>query len=610
VKDLLETSLREIADSKPGELSGARYMALARQLSDVESDLAPIRLVMLSTFTTDLLSPFLKVEGARYGLAIEVYGGGFGQLEQALLGRDDWAATGDEHAALVVSIRLEDLDPDVAFRFYAGEDSFSDLAEHALERLENTVRIFRERCSGPVLVANFATPEYQPLSVFEAGQRKSLAWRVNDLNAALLDRLASHTDVHVWDYAGLVSSSGSANWTDPRLWALARTAVSAKNQPRLAAHLMRTLRALVFPGAKCLVLDLDNTLWGGVVGDDGIDGIQLGDDFPGSAFKNFQRAVRGIRDRGILLAVCSRNDPEVVSAVFRQHPEMVLNESDFSSVRVGWGPKSDALREIAAELNIGVDSLVFFDDNPVERAEVRHNLPEVHVVDVPTDPVLYVRSLARIAAFDTPSITSEDRGRARSYESRKKRRQAHARAGNMDDFLSSLEMQALIGPYDAIQAPRIAQLLGKTNQYNVTTHRHSRTDLETMASRDDTEIYWLRLADRYGDMGLIAVAIVQFSGNDATVESFVLSCRAANRGVEAVLIGHLAARATERGCSALIGVYVPTDRNGVVADLYSRLGFTPDSEDEGRFRLGVETVKIDIPDHLEVEVTEHREVIA
>jgi FkbH-like protein len=575
-------------------------MTLARELSASAGGLQPMRLVLLASFTTSLFDAFLKVEAARYGFDLSVHHGGFGQFEQALL-QEDWMPEDDRPIALAIAMRLEDLDPDLAFRFYRpGRLPFDALSADVLQRIENTVRLFHDKARGPALVANFAPPEFRPLSVFEANSPDSLTNSILELNRGLLQRLDQFGDAFVWDYAGLVSSSGARSWTDARMWSLAKTAVAPANQPAFAAHLMRTMQGVMFPAAKCLVLDLDNTLWGGAVGDDGAGGIVVGDDYPGSAFKLFQRAILGLKDRGIILALCSKNDPEVVQEVFEKHPDMLLRSEDIAAQRINWLPKSDNIREIAEELNIGLDSLVFFDDNPVERAEVRTNLPEVIVVEVPTDPVLYVEALYAVADFDVPVLTQEDRGRAASYQAERLRQSSEQQAGSLDDFLESLDMRVEFGTLDATSSLRIAQLVAKTNQFNLTTRRRSQDEIEAIAAREDADVYWLRLTDRYADMGLIAVAIVIGQGEDLLIDSLILSCRAANRGIEQAMLAFISEEARKRGYARLVGEYVPTERNHVVSELYPQMRFNLKKESDGAsvYSLELASEKIEFPKSL------------
>jgi FkbH-like protein len=281
---------------------------------------------------------------------------------------------------------------------------------------------------------------------------------------------------------------------------------------------------------------------------------------------------------------------------------MLVRREDFAAVRVNWRPKSENLKEIAQELNIGLDSLVFFDDNPVERAEVRDRVPEVLVVEVPRDPALYVDTLSEIPHFDMTALTAEDRIRARSYQQQVERKISEQGSASLEDFLVSLEMVAEIGPLDGTTAQRIGQLVGKTNQFNLTTRRHTQAELEALAASDDAEVHWVRLKDRYGDMGLIAVGVLLRQGRDAVVDSLVLSCRAANRGIEQTLLSFLTRRARALGCDVLVGEYLPTERNHVVEDLYPRLGFEPCPEGGAgaRYRLDLSRATVETPDFMVV----------
>jgi FkbH-like protein len=595
--------LSRIRSVQPGRHSLAEYQGLAREVSTSAADLDAVRVVLLASYTTSVLDAFVRVEGARHGLRLDVHHGAFGQFEQELLG-DAWRASEGVREVLVLAMRLEDLDSDLPHRFYSNQGAFNELAAEVLDRIDALIGIFCTRSQGPVLVASFAPPEPRPLGVFDANDPRSLTRGVEDLNRALLERVQRHPGCHVWDYAGLVGSVGAAGWTDPRLWALGRIPIAARHQPFFGAHLARTLRAALHPSAKCLVVDLDGVLWGGVIGDDGVTGIVLGDDHPGLAFKEFQRAILGLRDRGILLAICSKNDEEVARQAIAEHPEMLASLDDFAAMRINWNAKSDNLREIAEELSIGLDSLVFFDDNPFERGEVAVAAPAVHVVAVPADPVEYVRALADVALFDVTALTEEDRARAASYHTEKARKQEGTGSGSLQDFLASLEMEASIGSLTPLTSQRIAQLVAKTNQFNLTTRRQSQAELEAAARAGDQAVHWVRLRDRHGDMGLIAVAVVRFEGDDAVLHNLVLSCRAANRGVEQTLLAHVAGVARARGAGCLVGEYLPTPRNHVVAGLYPRLGFVPESAPgEGtRFRLDLGRQTIDTPDYVLVRV--------
>jgi FkbH-like protein len=558
------------------ELKPADYRRIARDVRAAASipGTTPVKLAVLSSFTADFMEPYVVVEALRRGYKAALTFGAFGQFEQELENADSgiWAFEPD---ALLLAMRPEDVDVEAVERFSATAGArFASLAETMLERLVTCAKQARTRMRGPILVANFATPAFVPLGPFDASTVDSLTHAYALLNKRLAERLAEIAGAVVWDYAGLVRSRGTAGWTDPRLWVLARAPVAAEHQPALAAHLARTLVGTLRPASKCLVLDLDNTIWGGVIGDDGPGGIQLGDDYPGSVYKQFQRAALSLMDRGVLLAVCSKNDHDVVEQTFRTHPEMVLKWDDMSCVRANWRSKSENLREIAKELNIGIDSLVLFDDNPVERAEVRAGAPEVGVVEVPTDPLKYVQALHDCGFFDQAASSAEDRGRAAMYRQERERKAMEAEAGTPEDFLRSLAMEAEVNVADEHTLGRITQLIGKTNQFNLTTRRHTAADVAAMASSPDHVVAWLRVRDKFGDQGLICVGVVRKEGTNADIDTFLMSCRVMNRRVEHAFMSFLLERARAMGCTTATGDYLPTKKNSMVKDFYPEMGFT------------------------------------
>lgn len=555
------------------ELKPAAYAGLARRIRAGELPaLRPLRVALLASHTLGFLEPYLVVEGARAGFLIECYFGPFGQFEQEVLDPASglWAFKPD---VLVMNLQPTDADPDLAARFYAAGGDAPTRLTRVVQRLAECARQFRSRSAAPILVANLAPVRHAPLGPFDTNTTGSFSALLSRANEELPGALHAVPDAVVWDYHGLVTECGLANWTDPRLVALARIPVAAACHPPLATHLVRAIRAIKGRPAKCLVLDLDNTIWGGVIGDDGLAGIQLGDDFPGSAFKALQRAALGLRDRGILLAIVSKNNQEVVDEAFATHPEMLIRPADVAAWRVNWNPKSGNIRAIAEELNIGADALVFFDDNPVERAEVLANAPEVRVIDVPIDPLAYVGALLDSGHFDVTGLSDEDRRRGDLYREDKLRQELETTAASPEDFLRNLEMIAEVGRADQRTLGRITQLLGKTNQFNLTTRRHSGAELEAMTRDPNTVVAWLRLTDRFGDQGLVGVGIVRTAGETATIDTFLMSCRVMNRQVEHALTAYLVEGARRAGARRVIGEYIPTAKNKMVARLYDDLGF-------------------------------------
>lgn len=565
--------------SGPFVLKPAEYIALARQASCAPSGALPphrrIRLAFLSNLTLHFLDPYLKVEGLRRGLLPDNYFGPFGQFEQAILAEDS-ALKAHNPDILFLQISLEALDPDFFARYLTvssseAETYFSDLKV----RVARLVYSWREISSAPLVVFNFVPPVSGPRGIFEASDPASLLYRVSDLNHDLARVAAQFAQTYVFDYLGLVRNHGTRQWLDPKMWYIGRIATGASGQIAMAKSLLRLAAALSCPPAKCLVLDLDNTLWGGAVGDDGVAGIQLGDDFPGNMFKDFQRYLIRLRDSGFLLAINSKNDLASVEEAF-SHPDMILKWDDFSAARVNWIPKAVNMDDIAKELNIGLDSMAFFDDNPVEREQMRQQCPEVRVIDVPESAACYVDALQACPWFDISSITGEDRERSHLYRQERLRQMSRSKFASIEDFLKDLQMIGQVGRLRDETFERVAQLIAKTNQFNLTSRRHAPGRLREMMSDPRFLIFWMRLRDRFGDQGLVVVGILQEMAEEssALIETFLMSCRVMGRNVEAAFLAYILKQAmTVWGCRKILGEYRPTAKNTPVIDFYPGHGF-------------------------------------
>ena len=428
------------------------------------------------------------------------------------------------------------------------------------------------RTAAPTLVQlGFAAPGGDPLGHHGAGHPGARRSQLAALNAGLAARAAA-ADVGFVDVAMLAAREGEAAWFDPRGWYMAKVPYGPAALPVLARHVAAVLAARLGLSRRALVLDLDNTLWGGVIGDDGIGGIQLGQGAEGEAFVDFQVAIKDLAARGIVLAVASKNDPEVARRPFLEHPEMILKLDDIAAFATSWGPKSESIRTIAETLSLGLSSLTFFDDNPYERAEVRRALPEVDVPVLPLEPTGLRAALEVYPYFEPASFTDADRARAEQYRARAKAEAIRVQSGSLEEYQASLHMVARLGPVDEANLARVVQLINKTNQFNLTTRRRNQAELEAFLARPGTEAFWVRLADKFADHGLIAVALAEAKGGALAIDTLLMSCRVIGRGVEALVLAELAARAAARGCARVEGCYVPTERNGMVANLYARLG--------------------------------------
>jgi FkbH-like protein len=555
----------------------ADYLKLAKEI-ELSLDKPFHKLAILSSFTADFLRPCIMVESDEVGLFLKPWFCPFNQYEQMAINEASplWQQKPD---IVWIVIRIEDIDCYFIDEF-ARLDVMQAVARlsSVRERLLSLIRTVRQRFRGPILVSNFTFEDQLKPDIFDAGNPDGMTNLIADQNRLLSKELNTLTDAHMFDYAGCVASAGGQNWRDRRLWYMGRLAVSGAAQQYLSRQVARFAAALLRPPAKCIVLDLDNTLWGGVIGDDGPGGIKIGDDYPGNVFKDFQSALLGLRHKGFLLAIASKNDEQVVRQTLDTHPEMILRSEHFVSMKINWNPKPGNIRKIAEELNIGLDSIVFIDDNPVERAQVRAELPMITVVEMPNNILGYLPALRETAVLDKARILHEDRLRADQYQQEAKRKEFESALTSMDDFMIGLQMTARVGRLDSNTQERIHQLIHKTNQFNLTTRRHLLDDIKKMSESADSEVAWLRLQDRFGDLGLVCVGIIKkIDVCRWEIDTFLMSCRVMGRKVEDAFLSYLAELAMAKGATILKGIYIKTPKSKPVENFYTDHNFNQTS---------------------------------
>jgi FkbH-like protein len=457
-------------------------------------------------------------------------------------------------------------------------------ARRAARDLLELCRIAHDRTLAEIVLANFTLP-----AAFDPGPYRTRTaasdWTFRKIVNLELG-LAAPSFVHLCDVEFLSARRGTLAVHDARAWFESKQPYAADFLVDVAKEINHIVSGLRRNIKKLVALDLDNTLWGGVIGDDGLEGIEIGDTSPrGEAFKAFQQYLKSLTKRGILLAVCSKNDRAKAVEPFEKHPEMALRMSDFVSFKANWEPKSENLRQIARELHLGLDSFVFVDDNPAEVDIVRQFVPEVETVLLPADPSEYVGLLQDSRYFEPLNITPEDAQRAEQYHQEAQRKETLAACTDMGAYLDSLEMRAVITEFQGIDAPRIAQLINKSNQFNVTTRR--RTESEVRAVIEDSAYigFTVRLADRFGDHGLISVVICRIDGSVMEIDTWLMSCRVLKRQVEDEVLKEILRLAHERDCRVIRGRYNPTPKNDMVRDLYPRMGFAEAGGERFLFEL-------------------------
>lgn len=568
----LRSALRRTEFSVEDLERAGRFLDKARDAA------SSLELCLFGQCTTSWLGSALSTIAFRHGVSLRVSQGEFDNVLQELLQRE--ARTDD---GLLVLLPWHQ-------RVLASTDRGAEqrIADE-LAFWEEAWRIAREKGFGRVIQIGYDWTGTGALGANLSGSAGPVAL-VRDLNRQL--RAAMPRDFYFVDLEQVSGDVGRAAFYDPRQYHWTKQPFSQRGVVELSRHIFAGVRALTTGPKKVLVVDLDNTLWGGVVGETGPQGVTFSEGPDGEAFQAFQRHVKALAQRGVLIAVASKNNPADAREPFEKHPDMLLSMNDFAAFEASWEPKSVMLSRISQTLNLGLDSFVFFDDNPAEREHILQALPEVEVVAVPTEPAEYVRALEAGSWFEARTLTAEDSSRTQQYVVERSRNELKAGFASLDDYLNSLEMQALVTPLGEADLSRVVQLLAKTNQFNLTTRRHSEERVREIVATTGSVALTLRLRDRFGDYGLVACLLAlpgEPSAPDALrIDSWLMSCRVIGRSVEQFLFSELVKHAERAGYTRLIGEFSATAKNAQVASLYIELGFerlADSTETDARFRL-------------------------
>ncbi|MBL8538584.1 MAG: HAD family hydrolase [Hyphomonadaceae bacterium] len=532
-----------------------------------------VKLALLGSATMDHLAPALRIAGLRWGVRFEVYVAPYGQYRQELH-HPDGALSRFAPDNIVLQLSAKELVG--AIPLASSKIVADDAVATVCRDVSGLWGLARERFGATVIqqsVLDLNASLFGNHDAIVEGAPRRLVSRVN---AALQDACAE-AGVLWLDIERAAAQDGLDRWFDPLRWLQAKMEISPNAAARFGELVARLVAAQRGKSKKCLVLDLDNTLWGGVIGDDGVDGIKLGEGSGvGEAHLALQRYAKKLSERGVLLAVCSKNDAAIAEAAFRHHPEMALARDDFAAFYANWDDKASNLQAIARDLNIGLDSLVFVDDNPAERARVRGALPTVAVPELPADPAHYVRTLSDGGYFESIALTQEDIDRSSHYAANRARQAVLTASNDMDAFLQQLDMTVAFGPVTPLTLTRVVQLINKTNQFNTNTARRTETEIEALAADPRALTLQLRLRDKFGDNGIVsALTLVPAQGEPEVLEiaNWVMSCRVFGRNLEHETLNILVEAALAHGARRLRGAYIPTPKNGVIRDLFSTLGF-------------------------------------
>ena len=590
-----------------GELSRLSFNDCVRHLKSAEEAArayTPLRVAVLRSYTAEPIEPVLKLHLMLEGFNPVLWFGGYNQFVQEVL--DPSSPLYEFRPDLVLLLtRIEELVPDFVddFGSRTGPEWETCVMAKAREYAALAHRTERALAS-PVIVQNMTLLRRPSLGIFDVrrtdGQRRLIATFNHALAAALADTPSSF----MWDFDSFVHTAGSENLLDAKLWYISKNPFQQAAYTAIAADLMRYVRSILGRVTKCVVVDLDNTLWGGVAGEDGLEGVRLGHTYPGNCYRDFQRELLKLTERGILLAINSKNNEEDALRIIDDHPDMVLRRRHFAAMRINWRDKASNLRELAGELNIGLDSFVFVDDNPVECELIHRECPECEVVLLPDKPYLLPSIPSGLPRVENIRLTDEDRRKTDMYRAQADRKAHEEQSGDLNDFLRTLDIEVRIQQATRFSIPRIAQLTQKTNQMNMTTRRYTEAEVEALAAADDSVVFSVASRDRFGDEGIVGVVIVKFVAGSAVVDTFLLSCRVIGRGIEQAMLSFIADIARIRSAHRLVAEFFPTAKNRPAVGFYERAGLQKSTDNE--FVGDLRSWSMGAPSHLRVSLDESR----
>lgn len=556
-------------------VTASSFSDISKALQEADlTGLPGLRLGILRNIMLEPLATYLRHEALGLGYNAEVRLGEYDNVFQEALGGEQTAYDGQTDAVLVF-LHMEGVSWNLARNFNAlSEVEVRQEIDRVREHCAAIVQGLRARTPAMILWHGFLHPLYPALGIFDAQTEHGQSQAVQALNSAIRSAVRGVPNSYFVDMGQSLARVGGMRYLDNRYWHMGRAPYTLEAYEDIAREDMKFLRARLGKAKKCLVLDCDNTLWGGIIGEDGLAGIKLGESSPGSAYVEFQQQILDLHHRGVILALCSKNNEEDVWEVLEKHPASVLRRRHIAASRINWNDKPSNIRELATELNIGLDSMVFVDDSDFEVNLVRRELPEVEVLHLAKGQAFHAREmLASRGWFDTLTISSEDRERGGMYAAEAERRQMRSAATDLDSYYRSLEMRLSITFADAFTIPRVAQQTQKTNQFNLTTRRYSEADIGAFVSSPDADVLCIQLSDKYGDSGIVGSCVLRYDGDRAIFDTFLLSCRALGRGVEEIFLNHALQLARKRGAAVAVGEYIATRKNAQVENFYAKEGF-------------------------------------
>ena len=580
----------------PSEEKLSSYLNKSKLISN-SNYAKKIRIAILGGFTLNGLEETMRVKCDEKKIQCTTYVSGYNQYNQEII---------DEKS------QLYKFSPDITFLIIDCRNVFGELflnpyslsaeerkqfVQTKSDEIINLAKTLVKKSNSKLIISNFSIPSYSPIGINETREEFGLHDMVRSLNQNIKIGLRLEPEIFIYDLNSFVSKFGEHNVFNYKQFFYGDIRISLDYIPYLAQELMGYVTAVLGLIKKCIVLDLDNTLWGGIIGEDGFDGIKLGDDPIGRAYVEFQNNLLALNQRGVLLAINSKNNFDEAIQVIKEHPNMILKEDNFACVRINWNDKVANMKEISDELNIGLDSMVFVDDDPVNIEYVRSNLPEVVSIQMPADNCHNNASNLKsmTAIFDMLKLTDEDKARNTMYLEQRKRAEFKTQVGNLENFLNQMNISVNIKNADDFTIPRISQLTLKTNQFNLTTRRYQEEDIRKFSQDSKKIVECAQIEDKFGDNGITAAYIVNKDNEQQwTIDTFLLSCRVIGRGVEDGILSHIIEKARKDGISQVRGEYIKTEKNQPAENLFADFGF----KKEGNFWIFDTNDQFKKPKHL------------
>ncbi len=538
-----------------------------------------IKIGILSSFTIKGLEKSLQARCASFKIGSNTYMCGYNQYNQDILN---------------LQSNLYKFSPDITFlildtRSILGDLFYSpykiDAASrkkfiiNSIDNITNLCQTFIKNSNSKLVISNFSIPTYSSYGIYEHKTEYGLKEMIWDLNKKLNEFVKNTSSVFLYDFNSFITKFGETNVFDYRQFFIGDIKIALNHIPKLADELLAFIKPIVGLNRKCIVLDLDNTLWGGVVGEDGFEGIHLSSKSPGNAFVEFQRHLLSLHERGIILAINSKNNEDEAMKVIQEHPDMILREENFACFKINWKDKVSNIKEIAFEINIGLDSMVFVDDDPVNREFMKKSLPEVLTIDLPKDPSYFSQTLMSLTDFNVMKITEEDKKRGKMYQQQLNRTKLLNTSNSLQDFLNELNITVKIKKNDKFSIPRISQLTLKTNQFNLTTRRYQEEDIKNFSQNNDIIVGSAEVEDKFGNNGISGAFIVRKNNpKEWNIDTFLLSCRVIGRGVEDAIMSHILIEAKNQKIERVYASYVPTKKNIPCKSFLDDFGFKKEGE--------------------------------